>query len=46
LTRTELEAFVAGDLVLRQVERIERGTWWRAELSRGGAGSTSQLPSS
>jgi SAM-dependent methyltransferase len=46
LTRTELEAFVGGDLVLRRVERIERGTWWRAELSRGGTGSTSHLPSS
>ena len=46
LTRTELEAFAAGDLVLRRVERIENGTWWRAELSRGGTGSTSHLPSS
>lgn len=37
LTRAELEEFANGDLVLRRVERIESGTWWRAELSRGGA---------
>ena len=46
LTRAELEAFVTSDLVLRRVERIENGTWWRAELSREGAGSSSHLPSS
>ena len=37
LTRAEIEAFATGDLTLRQVERIESGGWWRAELSRGGA---------
>ena len=35
LTRAELEEFASGGLVLRDVERIERGAWWRAELSRG-----------
>ena len=39
LTRAEVEAFTDGDLVLRRLERIEDGTWWRAELSRPGAGS-------
>jgi hypothetical protein len=39
LTRAEVEAFANGDLVLRRLERIEDGTWWRAELSRQGAGS-------
>jgi len=34
LTRAELEEFATGDLVLRRVERIEGGTWWRAELTR------------
>lgn len=34
LTRAEVEAFADGDLVLRRIERIEDGTWWRAELSR------------
>ena len=43
LTRTELEEFANGNLVLHRVERIEDGAWWRAELSWGGAGSTSQL---
>jgi SAM-dependent methyltransferase len=38
LTRSELEEFANGDLVLRQVERIEGGAWWRAELTRGAAG--------
>lgn len=43
LTRAELEEFADGDLTLCRVERIESGTWWRAELTRGGgAGSTSQ----
>jgi SAM-dependent methyltransferase len=37
LTRTELEDFVSGGLILRSVERIQSGTWWRAELSRGRA---------
>jgi SAM-dependent methyltransferase len=35
LTRTEMEMFADGDLVMRRMERIEGGTWWRAELSRG-----------
>jgi SAM-dependent methyltransferase len=35
LTRAELEEFATGDLVLSRVERIEGGTWWRAELTRG-----------
>ena len=41
LTRAELEEFANGDLILHGVERIEGGTWWRAELSRGAAASTS-----
>ena len=44
LTRAEVDAFANGDLIMRRVERIESGTWWRAELSRGGAGSTSREP--
>jgi SAM-dependent methyltransferase len=44
LTRAELDEFANGDLVMRRVERIEGGTWWRAELSRREAGSTSQAP--
>ncbi|MBA2953722.1 methyltransferase domain-containing protein [Nocardioides sp. MAH-18] len=40
LSRPEVEAFADGDLVLRRVERIEGGAWWRAELSRGEAGAT------
>jgi SAM-dependent methyltransferase len=35
LTRAELKEFVDGDLVVRRLERIEGGSWWRAELSRG-----------
>jgi SAM-dependent methyltransferase len=38
LTRAELEVFANGDLVMRRLERIERGAWWRAELSRGRQG--------
>jgi SAM-dependent methyltransferase len=34
LTRAELDAFAAGGLELRRVERIEKGTWWRAELAQ------------
>ena len=41
LTRAELDEFADGDLILRRVERIESGSWWRAELTRGGTGSTS-----
>jgi SAM-dependent methyltransferase len=46
LTRGEVEQFADGDLVLRRVEQIEDGAWWRAELTRGrtGAGSTGHLP--
>jgi SAM-dependent methyltransferase len=40
LTRTELDEFANGDLVMRRVERIEGGAWWRAELTRGATGST------
>ena len=36
LTPAEVEAFADGDLVMRRLERIEGGAWWRAELSRGG----------
>jgi SAM-dependent methyltransferase len=43
LSRAELDAFAVRDLVLRHVERIEGGAWWRAELSRDGAGSTSHV---
>jgi SAM-dependent methyltransferase len=41
LTRAELDEFANHDLVLRRVERIEDGAWWRAELARGGTGSRS-----
>lgn len=45
LTRAEVEMFANSDLVLRQLERIESGSWWRAELSREGAGPTSRSSS-
>ena len=35
LTRDEVEVFADGDLVMHRLQRIESGTWWRAELSRG-----------
>jgi SAM-dependent methyltransferase len=35
LARGEVEAFAAGGLVMRRLERIAGGVWWRAELSRG-----------
>src|SRR3954462_10559854 len=35
LTRAEVEAFADGHLVMRRLQRIENGAWWRAELSRG-----------
>lgn len=38
LSRSELEGFAHGDVILHRVERIENGTWWRAELSRGESG--------
>lgn len=41
LTRAEVEMFANSDLILRRLERIESGSWWRAELSREGAGPTS-----
>jgi SAM-dependent methyltransferase len=44
LTRAEVETFAHGDLVLRRLERIESGAWWRAELAREGDGSISQSP--
>ena len=44
LTRAEVEVFAHGHLGLRRLERIESNTWWRAELSRRGAGATSQVP--
>ncbi len=40
LTRAEVEGFADGGLVLRQLERIENGAWWRAELTRDAAGPT------
>ena len=42
LSRTELDEFAVGDLVLESVERIEHGTWWRAELSNAGTVSEGQ----
>jgi SAM-dependent methyltransferase len=44
LTRAELGEFANDDLILRRVERIESGTWWRAELSRGAGDPTSHAP--
>jgi SAM-dependent methyltransferase len=44
LTRSEVEVFASGDLVLRRLERIENGSWWRAELVRGGEGPTKPSP--
>ncbi len=41
LTRPELDEFANGDLILRQVERIEGGSWWRAELTREARASIS-----
>jgi SAM-dependent methyltransferase len=35
LTRAELDRFADGDLVMRRLERIESGAWWRVEMSRG-----------
>jgi hypothetical protein len=35
LTLAEVEAFAADGLVMRELERIHSGAWWRAELSRG-----------
>jgi SAM-dependent methyltransferase len=44
LTRSEVEVFADGDLVLRRLERIENGAWWRAELKRGVEGATTLSP--
>ena len=45
LTRAELDEFANGDLTLRRVERIEGGTWWRAELSSGAAAPAAVIDS-
>jgi hypothetical protein len=45
LTRAELDDFAVGHLVLRHVERIQDGTWWRAELSVEGTRPTGQSTS-
>ena len=42
LTRSELDEFAQGDVVVHRAERIESGAWWRVELSRSGAGFTSR----
>jgi len=34
LTRAEIEKFADSVLTMRRVERIEGGSWWRAELTR------------
>ena len=44
LTRSEVQVFANGDLVLRRLERIENGAWWRAELTREAQGSTNLSP--
>ena len=44
LTRSEVQVFANGDLVLRRLERIENGAWWRAELTREAEGSTNLSP--
>ncbi|HSV37599.1 MAG TPA: class I SAM-dependent methyltransferase [Nocardioidaceae bacterium] len=44
LTRSEVEVFANGGLVLRRLERIENGAWWRAELTRGAEGSINLSP--
>jgi SAM-dependent methyltransferase len=45
LTRSEVALFESGDLVLRRLEVIENGGWWRAELTRGARGpGTNPLP--
>lgn len=41
LTRAEVEVFADGGLVMHRLERIEDGVWWRAELSREEAESSS-----
>jgi SAM-dependent methyltransferase len=44
LTRSEVEAFASDDLVLRGLERIENGSWWRAELTRWAEGWAKPSP--
>jgi SAM-dependent methyltransferase len=44
LTRAELDEFANDDLIVRRVERIEGGAWWRAELTRGGGRSPARVP--
>jgi SAM-dependent methyltransferase len=44
LTRAEVEAFADGGLDLRRIERIEDGTWWRAELSRAATPPSVRAP--
>ena len=44
LTRSEVEVFATGDLVLRRLERIENGSWWRADFTREAEGSTKLSP--
>ena len=44
LSRVEVEMFAEGGLVMRRLERIEGGTWWRAELSKRVTGSNSHAP--
>ncbi len=39
LTRAEVELFADAELVMRRIERIENGVWWRAELLRPREGS-------
>jgi SAM-dependent methyltransferase len=44
LTRSEVEAFAHDHLVLRRLERIEDGAWWRAELTRAAEESSQDSP--
>ena len=44
LARSEVEVFATGDLILRRLERVENGSWWRAELTRESKGSTKLSP--
>lgn len=46
LARSEVEAFANGDLVLRRIEQIENGAWWRAELTRAPMSATHPSSSS
>src|SRR3954464_354394 len=44
LTRAEVQVFADGALVLRRLERIENGAWWRAELTREAEGPINVSP--